>query len=556
MPAKIGAPLMVQNDFAVGGATSVHLDPNPLLSPTFSWGLPDQIDAFAARVGRFAPNDLINVWIGYNDLTSIPAGASQAAKLSAVQGIVNNTTDAISRLASLGGRNFVVFDQETFRANNSDSAAAMNAMLPGALAPLSASGINIHYFDVNALAERLRANPTAYGFASNAGTVACSQVPACALNGATTGLENQYISPEGIHFTGAVNSIIADFLTNQLNAPFTMPVQAEMAQDAATGFAESVLGRLDAFHYSTAVTSPSNSYAMYTKAPPKPAPKAYGPWSIFAMGSYVHANEKTQVGAAAFDNDLGTGTVGIEYRWTRNVLFGGAFSYSDSTTTLSLQNTSTRLKSYQVAGYASSNYSNWFSDLVASYGANKYDITRDSAGLGSLTPTISASPDGNTFILATKAGYLFDASVVRLGPVGGLTYSRVWIGDYTENGDPLLAQAVGKQNLASWTASVGIQFRLPTMDVPRRINPFFNLTAEQDFGPSTRAITSAQTYALALPITTLVGTGNNSRVYGKAAGGALIDLGRRFSANINFEPTFGRENGNILAATTGITAHF
>ena len=550
---KIGVASMPQNDFAVGGAQSVHQDPFALISPTFSWGLPDQINTFAARVSRFAPNDLINVWIGYNDLTGIPAGATQAVKLAAVQGIISNTTDAISRLASLGGRQFVVFDQETFRPSNADSAAAMNSTLQGALAPLSASGLNIHYFDVDQLANRLRANPTAYGFAANAGTVACSQVPACALNGYTTGLENQYISPEGIHFTGAVNAIIANFLANQLNAPFTMPVQADMAQEAAVGFSNSLLARLDAYHYSSSAASPSNAYAMYAKTPPKQSPDSFGPWSIFAMGSYVHANEKDQLGAAGFNNDLGAGTVGIEYKWSRNLLLGGAFSYSDATTNLSLQNTQTQLKSYQFAGFASSNYANWFADLVMSYGLNNYNIHRDSAGLGSIGSTLSASPNGNNFVVASKAGYLFDTAVARLGPIGGLTYSKVWIDAYTENGDPLLTQAVASQNVNGWTASAGIQFRLPTANLPRHFSPFFNLTAEQDFGGNARVITTAQTYALGLPITTQVGSGH-SLTYGKAAGGAVIDLGGRFSANINAESTFARQNGNIFAVTAGITA--
>jgi outer membrane lipase/esterase len=553
VPAKLGIASNPQNDFAVGGAQSVHQAPFALLSPTFSWGLPDQIDTFAARVGRFAPNDLINVWIGYNDLTGIPVAASQASKLAAVQGIITNTTDAISRLASFGGRQFVVFNQETFRPSNADSAATMNALLPSALAPLSASGLNIHYFDLDQLASRLRANPTAYGFAPNAGTVACSQVPACALNGFSTGLENQYISPEGIHFTGAVNGIIANFLANQLNAPFTMVVQADMAQSAGVSFVNSLQARLDAYHFAGAAGSPSNAYAMYTKAPPRQSPDPYGPWSIFAMGSYVHASERNQVGVPNHDNDIGAGTVGFEYRWSRNLLLGGAFSYSDTTVNLSLGDTHTQLKLYQFAGFASTNYGNWFGDLVVSYGINDYSISRASAGIGSIGNTITASPSGNNFVAASKAGYLFDTGVVRVGPIAGLTYSRVWIDPYAEIGDPLLTQAVSKQNLDGWTASAGVQLRLPATNVPRTFNPFFNLTAEQDFGGNARVITTAQTYALGLPIATQLGSGR-SQTYGKAAAGATIDLGGRFSGNINAESTFARENGNVIAVTAGITA--
>lgn len=330
VPGKIGITNDPANDFAVGGATSVHQAPAAPTSPFFDWGLPDQIDTFVARVGRFAPNDLINLWIGYNDLTGIPAAAPKATKTAAVQGIVNNTTNSISRMASLGGRQFVVFNQQTFRASNSDAAATLNAMLPGALAPLSASGLNVHLFDVEQLVSRLRANPAAYGFAANAGTVSCRDVPSCAANGATTGQENLYISPEGIHFTGATNVIISNFLANQLNAPFTTLVQADMAQSVGVAFSSSLLSRLDAYHFSSAAGSPSNAYAMYTKAPPKQSPEPYGPWSIFAMGSYVRANEKNQVGIPAYGNDLGAGTVGFDYRWSRNLLLGGAFSYSDS----------------------------------------------------------------------------------------------------------------------------------------------------------------------------------------------------------------------------------
>src|SRR6202035_5996697 len=108
----------------------------------------------------------------------------------------------------------------------------------------------------------------------------------------------------------------------------------------------------------------------------------------------------------------------------------------------------------------------------------------------------------------------------------GLTYSKVWIDSYTESGDPLLTQAVAKQNLDGWTASAGVQFRLPTTNALSGFNPFFNLTAEQDFGGNARVITTAQTYALGLPITTVVGNGH-SQTYGKAAGGAIIDLGGR-----------------------------
>jgi uncharacterized protein YhjY with autotransporter beta-barrel domain len=139
-----------------------------------------------------------------------------------------------------------------------------------------------------------------------------------------------------------------------------------------------------------------------------------------------------------------------------------------------------------------------------------------------------------------------------LGPIGGLTYSRVWIDAYNENGDPLLTQAVSKQDLEGLTGSAGVQFRLPSTMIPR-FNPFLNLTAEHDFIGNARVITTAQTYALGLPIATQV-TDGHSQTYGKVAGGTSIDLGGRWTGMINAESTFARQGGDLRAVTVGLNA--
>ena len=230
VPDLIGVPNRPQNSFAVGGAQSIRQDPNPQLSPAFPWGLPDQIDTFAARVGRFAPNDLINVWIGYNDLTQIPTTATQAEQSAAVARIVGNTTGAVTRLAELGGREFVVFNQQTYRPDGRGALAQeLNVELGAALRPLIASGLDVLYFDVDSVLNELRADPTAHGFLPEAGTVACNAVPACARNGAATGLEDRYISVEGIHLTGRTNVLVAQALASELNESVAVPEPGTLA---------------------------------------------------------------------------------------------------------------------------------------------------------------------------------------------------------------------------------------------------------------------------------------------------------------------------------------
>ena len=59
-------------------------------------------------------------------------------------------------------------------------------------------------------------------------------------------VENQYITVDGTHLTGRTNGYIAAFVANQLNAPLTIPVLAEMANASGVVFANGLLGRLDA----------------------------------------------------------------------------------------------------------------------------------------------------------------------------------------------------------------------------------------------------------------------------------------------------------------------
>ena len=289
LPSLIGVRYVPANDYAIGGAQAVHQDPNVLFSPTLSWGVPDQIDQFTARTGRFGPRDLALLWIGYNDLSLIPVAASAQARAASVSSILANNLTALNRLVGLGAHELLVFNQQTFRGSNRDLAASFNAQFPGLLAPLAASGINVHYFDVDSLVNRFRANPTAFGYIAAAATGNCSADPACApigyLNGGVA--ENQYISVDGVHLTSKTNTFIANFVANQLNAPLTMPVQADMAQSDGVVFANSLLGRLDAYRSQNLSAGPfasaSNAYAMVGKAPPKPSVDPYGPWSIFKV---------------------------------------------------------------------------------------------------------------------------------------------------------------------------------------------------------------------------------------------------------------------------------
>ena len=224
-----------------------------------------------------------------------------------------------------------MFNQQTFRGSNRDLAASFNAQFPTYLAPLSAAGINVHYFDADSLLTRFRADPVKFGYIAAAATGNCSADPACApigyLNGGAA--ENQYISVDGVHLTGKTNSYIAAFVSNQLNAPLTVAPQTSLATGAGNAFSTTLLDRLDAYRrVNVGGGMTSSQVALPVKAPGGSVPiSTWSPVSIFAEGIYARKDSSGQgIDGLAFGADFGGLNAGIEYRFTPNVLVGAAFT--------------------------------------------------------------------------------------------------------------------------------------------------------------------------------------------------------------------------------------
>ncbi|GJD74095.1 autotransporter domain-containing protein [Methylobacterium goesingense] len=564
-----GSSFPPATNFADGGSNSVT-------ALTGSATLRPQVADFQRIYGRYSPGDIVVQWSGINDWNV--SGIRTQAQVDQIRNTnVTFQTEMVRQNLALGARNYVFIglsDLGTFRnftdaARNNDPALlsqgslGTNAgMLPNLVALQQQTGANIHYFDQDLLVREIRANPTAYGFAANGAlpNVDCIQASGGATQCASRPFneQNRYMSLDGLHWTYQFHNIQAQAIANQLIAPYTIAPQGEIADVSARAFGNSLLLRLDAYR---AQNTPALVPAAYTAdlpgraAPPVPMAVLLGnPVSLFAEGGYANGSRERRVGAPGFDYEAPSVTVGAEYRARPDLLLGAAFNYSNASTNLTslgaLGATRIDVDTYQFAGFASLNRPDWFADLVVGYGFNDLAVSR--AGL---LDRLSATPRAETLLVAAKAAYLFDLGAVRVGPVGTLTYAHTWIDAYREQGDPLLTQAVGRQARDGLTGGAGLQIRLPVALGERVLSPFVNLTAEHDFLGQLRTITTAQTYALTLPIATAI-RGYDGGTYGKVAAGLSIDLGGGLSGMINGAATFARANGDDFAVNGGLRYRF
>ncbi len=204
------------NNFALGGATTGTQNTGSI--PGLP-GLQQQIDAFVITNRQADPNALYVVYGGANDY--LGAGVTD------ITSVVNNIATAVTKLAAVGARNFMVPNLPNLAANPGTASrgpiaqqfftqlsAAHNSTLAASLATLEQNrNINIIPVDVFMLVNNAIANPAAFGFTN----VTANVVPGVGVDPSLRGFPippginpNQYLFWDLIHPTTRTHSFVAD----------------------------------------------------------------------------------------------------------------------------------------------------------------------------------------------------------------------------------------------------------------------------------------------------------------------------------------------------------
>jgi outer membrane lipase/esterase len=549
--ALLGIP---QLNFAIGGAKTTG---NTVLGPFGGFDQEVQGIIGLTNVGpiKIAPTDLVEINIGGNDARQYyQSGGTLAGVPAAAANSANIATAGVNTLVADGARTIVFTVGDVSRlpeaAGNPNApvgsaySQTYNNLMQIALAGVARSGVRVEYVDTGLLGTLIAANPARYGFTS-AG--AC---PITCLGNPT--LQNQYLFYiDQIHLTSHGFAVLGEYIVNRLNAPLTFAPQGELAQISAMGFASTLFGKLDLFRETSGFAA-MNTYAADMRAPYTKAPRLapVSPWSFYMQGNGGVSDRQATVASNGFNLDSVGGTIGVEYRINANAFVGGAFDYSNPKARLFNNAGTTDANSYQFGVYGEWADRHFFAQGLATFGLQNYSNTRPG-----VVDTIFSSPDGTSFVVAGKTGYLFDAGRAQLGPIGGLLYARARVNGYTESGDPVLTLAVGPQTAEVLTGSVGAQFRMPFLVNGRVVSPYLNLTAEDDFIGNGRLIQFNATSAPLIVNNWSVPNGS-SRVYGRVAAGVVAPISNNVALTANVSRTIARQGGDDFFGTGGFKISF
>lgn len=541
-----------QYNYAIGGALTGTDNDAPFPGSSLP-GFTQQWQGFIASGNKIAGTDLVVMSIGLNDAVVYSlAGGTSAGVPAAATLSVNQTLAGINAFVGAGARNLVFTTYDvgqnipgiaTIPAAAPTATAysqSYNAQMQVALAAIARSGVRIEMIDVNLMETLVKANPKRYGVAT-AGVcpLACIGNPA---------LQNQYLYYfDDTHLTSLGFTIMGEYIVNRLNAPLTLPAQADIGVSSAMGFASTLSGKLDMFREITFSTM--NAHAqMSTKAS---MPVAVRPWSFYMQGNGGISDRQRTVASNGFNLDSVGGTIGTEYQISNNAFIGGAFDYSNPKARFFNNAGSSEANSYQFGAYGAWTNAHFFAQGLATVGWQNYRNTRPG-----VVDTITANPDGMSFVAAAKVGYLFDAGRTQIGPIGGLTYARAKANAYTEAGDPVLTLNVGQQTAETLIGSVGAQFRFPFLMNSSMINPYLNLTADQDWIGNGRIIQFGATSAPLIVNSWIVPNGTSQHVYGRVAAGVVASVTNNVAVTANVSKTFARQGGNNFYGNGGLKISF
>jgi outer membrane lipase/esterase len=569
LSASVGTAYGTGYDLAVGGAeTGSKNFGNPLLP-----GLSTEIDIFTALGRHFGSRDLVVNWAGANDyfdlasriqagtlpLSQLPtAGALTVAQATA------NLANAAQRFAALGARQMVFINLPdlgkipafnripVISAAASELTNAHNEQLEANLARIHAlTGANIFLFDVHLVFNQIQANPAKFGF---------SNVTDAAINSglafAPQQQQNTFLFWDTVHPTAAAHFILAEYITNMVQAPTTLASQTQLMAYGSSAFADLIYSQMGPYSPPAAgpTSAPIEGKGMVGKksimTPPNVIAAPDKRFEVFLLADYRQGQREDHFNSIGFEYYTGNVALGAQYRFNDLITAGLLFGYGYDKADLNGNFGHVSVDAYQVGGFINFHGPNWYIGGIAAYGYDEYDQKRP----GVIHDTIHGQPNGWTAEVGAKGGYFWNFGNFSVGPIASLTFVNVDIDGYSETGDRALTQAVNHRNTQDLYGAVGLQAGYNIKMGGVTLQPYVQAQYEHEILGDGTTIVSRFTSQRALQINTAVQ--NSSRDYGRIGGGINARFSQSLSARIAADAIVGRDDGYEYTIDAGIGFSF
>ncbi len=534
------------NDYAIGGARVTQSPGVFGASAAIAANIvpiTQQITANLGQTGGTAnPNALYTFWGGANDVFyqagAVGLGLPVANATTAVLTAAADAVVQIKRLQTAGARNLVVIALPDMGVN--PYATSLGAAGAGLLTGFSgaydsalqqgllAAGVgNIAYLDPRALFADVNARPAAYGITN-------TTIPACGgISSLGCGTAQQipgsstYLFADGVHPSAAAQKIISDWVYSTLEAPSRFIALAALP-----------LGRLGA-QWRSIDNRLRNHEAADTP----------GGQGFFATGDYAPSTLDATTAFPAISGNSKSLTIGADRAFGTMV---GGFALGLTNNNFDLgdnagNNTGTvKYTETIVSAFGSSRIEDAYTDAVLSYATFNFDTNRN-VSLGALTASNTGATKARQWGLKLGGGYNLKTGNLVHGPVAALSWEKVKVDGFTENGG-VTAMVFGSQSRDSLRHRLGWQ----AVWQVNNYSPYARLTHEKEYKDNQGAVSAS---VVGSPFTFSAPTSGKKESYGLLAVGATVKL-QDVSALLGYTTNFSQSGVRNQSISIGIGMPF
>jgi outer membrane lipase/esterase len=463
------------NDFAQGGARVNSPSASvPAGVPDFS--VTQQVNQFLAK-GPLDRNALYQIQGGANDILQlVPQYATNPALVQA--GVAQAATDlatAVGKLKAAGAQYVVVQNlPDMGKTPLAASQGAQGQALFNGLstlfnttlnAAIGAAGLNVIQFNAFALATETAANPALFGFV-NATVPACTTSSSLACTPSTLVAPNanmNYVFADVIHPTTGAAIVLSQAIESMITGPQQMAALGQAPADVERANWRTLDGRM---------MSAINA-----------APGGSGKFQAWAAYDYADADI---FGTSLSGNgDLNTISVGADARVSDKMIAGIQFAYTEYKGNFGNGTGDFKLEEPMFTGYVGYGEGPWYLGATLGAGALDYSTTR-SIALGATTRNESGSTRGYQLVGRLLGGYWFKYANVDHGPFLKLTYDKIVVRQFSENGNDSTALTFDQQKNDAFWSSLGWQ----ATGNFSGFRPFARATWEYNFNADTTQVSA------------------------------------------------------------------
>jgi outer membrane lipase/esterase len=269
-----------------------------------------------------------------------------------------------------------------------------------------------------------------------------------------------------------------------------------------------------------------------------------------AQGSF--GNQDATTGESGFDFHTAGITLGVDYRFTEQFIFGLAFGYLRTKMNFDSSAGDSSINSYSLSAYT--NYyilDPLYVDGIITFGWSDYSTERNIPGA---TATANGQTNGTQLGISTGTGYNFNAGPFTFGPTFRVNYVHVHIDSYQESGANPFNLHIGSQTIESVTTQLGGQATYAIGMTWGVLMPLLSANWQHEYKNNSRNTTGS---VVAQPSTNVVvQTNNPDRDYGNVGVGVSATFRGGKSAFLHYEEVIGLSNFTNHSFNAGFRLEF